>query len=442
MPLIRLECSDSPPTERQCQSLEAARDRFVAAHAVDFTDDANLCPRLPPQLSFFALPEQLLLAYEKHRESSELGRVFRIANGLHDFIDAVVMVGATLGRSGAGISAAQAIARACCDPFHNELSRAARGSKPRLYFCGNDLDNDYLQSLITRLSSGGYSDSTAEDYWAIIATDDPTRSQASQVFLEHLVQTLRQSPQPGCEERSARLMTTIGRKDNHTLQRMSVLGFDQELRIPDEIERVFSPLTPLGLLPSAFLGLDCIQLLVGAAAINENFRDASFSENLVLRYVAANQPLSPDEVTQHDRSNVRKAMAIWSPSLLGFRSWLETLTAKRGENPLSVINLANLDPLETRGVDVCNHLVVDTIRTDPLSVIPGGASIDQAPSVTLPQMQLDSISASQRMLAESGIRQTTTSLPVIDTHSLGQWLQFMMLTSAIESAELPGLADA
>ena len=165
MPLIRLECSEDLATSEWVERLERVRDQFVASHSVDFSDDSNLCARLPPELSFFALPEQQLLSYEKHREASELGHVFQIANGLHDFIDAIVLTG-----SGTDCRGVHAIAGACCDPFHNELTRAARGSKPRLYIAGKDFDNDQLQSLISRLATAGYGDTTDEDCWAIIET--------------------------------------------------------------------------------------------------------------------------------------------------------------------------------------------------------------------------------------------------------------------------------
>ena len=60
-----------------------------------------------------------------------------MANGIHHEIDAVAVLGI-----GGSYMGARALMEACCDPYHNELTRAERGSKPRMYFEGNNVDND------------------------------------------------------------------------------------------------------------------------------------------------------------------------------------------------------------------------------------------------------------------------------------------------------------
>ena len=86
--------------------------------------------------------------YQRLRETSALGRIFRAANSLHDHIDTVVVVGH---RQQTGIC--RAIMQACCDPYHNEMDRAARGSKPRMYFADASYDTDSLAALLHRLES-------------------------------------------------------------------------------------------------------------------------------------------------------------------------------------------------------------------------------------------------------------------------------------------------
>ncbi len=417
MPLIRLECSEKTFTPGLPESLESVRDQFVREHAVDFDVDANRCPRLPTDLSFFALPEQQLLAYEKHRETSELGHIFRIANGLHDFIDAVVMTG-----SGAGCLGAQAIATACCDPYHNELSRAARGSKPRIYFADDGMDNDQIQSLLGRLTAGGYGDGAADAMWAIIAADRATPADRTPLVLDHLVETLRSTTAADAELRG-RLVTTIG---SVVAQPLAALGLDQSLRVPDAIDDRYSVLTPMGLLSSAFLGLDCIQLLVGAAAMNENFRNEPFEQNLVLRYAAMCR----------DR---QRFFAWWPRRLSGFDRWLETLQSDHWRLDVAAdsdraVFAARLDS-GSLGCEevVCNHVEVDAIRTDPIPVTPSRATqLNEAPQFVAGLQKVTAATVSQQ-LAERGIRQNKIALPVIDTHSLGQLLQMLMLAAAIES---------
>ncbi len=48
---------------------------------------------------------------------------------------------------------ARALVDTCCQPYWNELSRAQRGSRPRIYFEGNNVDNDASQGLLHLLGA-------------------------------------------------------------------------------------------------------------------------------------------------------------------------------------------------------------------------------------------------------------------------------------------------
>ncbi|MCO8125323.1 hypothetical protein NHH03_26530 [Stieleria sp. TO1_6] len=412
------------PTELSGPTLERLRDEFVAEHSLDFADESNLCPRLPPALPFYALPEQQLLAYDRHREISELGHVFRIANGLHDFVDAVVVTG-----SGSAWRGAQALAQACCDPFHNELSRAARGSKPRIYFQSADFDNDRLQSLLARLAAGGYSDSAAESLWALIAIDQPAPCDAQRWLIDHLMRPLTTASVTSKTESGdpvrQQLATAIAYPDSPLVQRFEQLGFNPPLRIPMTTPGAYSLLTPAGLLPAAFLGFDCIQLLVGAAAMNEHFKSTPAEKNMVLRYVAANRQGQP--------IGTGRLLAVWSRSLLAMGHWVSELhrdsfggAAGRTETVLGIDRLLDADSetLSSLRGRVCNHVLVQSPRTDPIDTADGN----------LPDRATDAIAATQSRLAAAGIRQTTLTLPLIDPHSLGQLFQLWMLAASIEAA--------
>lgn len=438
MPLLRFESSRDLPPDGSAADYESARDQFVAKHRIDFQDDSNLQPRLPNNLPFFALPEQQLLAYEKHREESELGHVFRIANGLHDHIDALVVFGSCGGSVGG-----QAIYQACCDPYHNEFSRAARGSKPRIYFADAGMDNDQLQSLLGRLRGGGYGDGPAENRWAVIVSadivsaDELDSGQDCSVLDRLLAEQIRQND-PACQQPPPRSVTLIGEPTEMPmsaamLRQLTQKGFEGPLRIGQALPGGYRVLTPVALLPAAFLGLDCIQLLVGAAAINENFCQAPFESNLVLQFAAANgaragQPTAPP----------RQSFAWWARSLSGLDRWRLSLNPgqrRPGEQPWDIA-------IESHGEGFCqllqsswfrpqeivvNHVVVDAIRTDPLRV--------EGDPTWLPARQSARQSEAWTMLDNLGVCQNTIHLPVVDTHSLGQLMQMMMLASALSSAD-------
>ncbi|MEM6470266.1 MAG: hypothetical protein AAF802_11980 [Planctomycetota bacterium] len=274
---LSFECDsgrfDARGFEAWASRLETVRDAWAQNEFVDRESKSQFTARLPSDLSFLQLPEWLLLSYEQHREASDLGAVFRIANGLHDWIDALVV----LGKSSL-IDGVEAIFRVCCDPFHNELNRAVRGSKPRLYFADEASDNDRLHSLRTRLSEGGYGNGLAEGRWAAIVDGDHPRSVA-------VLQRLNgpEDLQRAVSDESPRLLTIFSQVDHPP-----GLEIDHEsLAISKGLADFEMILSTAGLLPAAFLGLDCIQLLVGAANVNEHFWHQPYSSNLVLQFIAA-----------------------------------------------------------------------------------------------------------------------------------------------------------
>ncbi len=93
-------------------------------------------------------PRRLFGEYEKDRHGSELGRLFKLATNMHKKVDRVVVLGI-----GGSYMGARALMEGCCQPYWNELSRGDRGSRPRLYFEGNNVDNDATQGLLHLLGA-------------------------------------------------------------------------------------------------------------------------------------------------------------------------------------------------------------------------------------------------------------------------------------------------
>lgn len=441
MPLLRFETDQETPSGPLIAALQRVRDTFVDSQAIDFDDAEALTPRLPETQTFFSLPEQQLLAYEKYREASELGHVFRIANQTHDFIDALVVVGSV-----GDVAGGEALLQACCDPYHNELDRAARGSKPRIYFVDDELDNDQLQSLLNRLAVGGYGDSAAENRWALIAAGNAEPVHDRPV-LQHLLHRNRIAGEELDSALRSRLVTPIGDAGFAAEILKCSPGCGERLQVSRNLTGGLGVFTPLGLLPSAFLGLDCIQLLVGAAAVNANFRSDPFETNLVLRFLAANGLVGPDGLTSSIEPS--RVFAWWARSLAGLDRWRQTLHRCERRGDREPIDLATdfarsdlLGQLEhghrTGDSIVCNHVVVDAIRTDPLPIAPAGSVTGLDDSSALPQLHRDELPAIRRQLETLGVRQNLIRLPVIDTHSLGQLLQMLMLAAAIESEVAAG----
>ncbi len=125
--------------------LEACRVEFLTEDLELYHGDPAAIPpeKEPLDAGFFELPEKILADYAENRDASELGRILNTAKRLKASVDRVVVLGI-----GGSYMGARALFEACCHPYHNELSRAERGGVPRIYFEGNNVDNDAVRGLI------------------------------------------------------------------------------------------------------------------------------------------------------------------------------------------------------------------------------------------------------------------------------------------------------
>ena len=422
MPLLHFDCPSSDLlADDQRLLLKAWRDRFVAQHAVDFENGKNRDQRLPDDLPFWALPEQLLHAYEKHRENSELGQVFRIANGLHDQVDALLIVAEP-----AQLLQVRAVIESGCDPFHNELSRAHRGSKPRIYYLRPDDSSDVIQAVLGRLDRGGYGDGIAESRWAMVAiapppVDGPVDGQVdgqapatpSRSAFERLVfdvllprlPTLNDSP---ATDALPHPFTLICHQDDPLLQRMPESAHKQMLCVPRSLPLGCQVLSPVVLLPAAFLGFDCVQLLVGAAELNRNLVEADFSSNLVL------QLLAHAIRGGAQRRQTHRFVAL-DPSLESLCRWANH--ACRFDLPESIDNESASQPAPLPVL--ATRWLVGRQRSDQLMV-------DGRP---WQDWQAD------RMSGEFAADFAEIHLPVIEPNALGQLVQWVMIAGQMAAAE-------
>ncbi len=111
---------------------------------------------------FVNYPEQMLAEYEQVRRESSLGQIIAKAKQLRESVDRVVIVS-----TGIILAGARAIFKAGCHPYHNELSRGDRGGRPRIYFAGDDFDNDAVEGLLDVVRSVRRA-TTVDERWAII----------------------------------------------------------------------------------------------------------------------------------------------------------------------------------------------------------------------------------------------------------------------------------
>ncbi len=387
----------------------------------------------PLDAGFFRLPERTLDAYREQRDQSELGRILRTAGSLREIVDRVVVLGI-----GGSYMGTRAIFEACCHPYHNELSRSERGSCPRLYFEGNNVDNDATQGLLDLLTAKEKT-SGPENRWAMVVVSKSGGTLETAVAFRQFLRTLQNSSDAenlGPE----RLVIPITGAEGKLRDLSRALEFQEVFDIPDGVGGRFSVLTAVGLLPAAILGLDVVRLLEGARAMNEHFVAASPEENVVLRYVAVSHLLE----TKHGMN--QRVLSCWSKALEAFGLWYDQLLAEslgkqeQGATPLTTVNTRDLHSRgqqhqQGRRDKVITNLIVDEVRCDPIPIGTSQHNQDGLNGLAekgLPDIMDAAIRGTNRAYLEDQRPTADLHLPRLNEHTLGQMFQMMMLATVME----------
>lgn len=411
--------------------LEAARSEVLSAVGQHLAE--STMKNQPLDSAFIDLPERLLAEYREKRVSSELGRILDTAARLRESVDRVVV----LGNDGT-LSGAKALMEACCEPYFNELSRAERGSRPRVYFEGNLLDNDALQGVLRLLGNGKIAKSV-DDRWAIVVIDQSGETLETAVAVRQFLSGLRSSC-GGDDAAVAKLVVPVTGTSGRLFDLATALGCKDIFSVPDGVGGRFSLLSAVGLLPAAVLGLDVVKLLEGAAAMNEHFKTAAPGENVVLDYVGVGHLL------EEKREATIRIMTVWSKALEGIRLWYKQLLAEslgqeeRGATPLATVNTRDLHSRAQEHQDeqrdkLITNVIVDNCRCDPLAI--GNSELDQdklndLAGKTLPQLMSAAIQGTNEAYCEANRPTADIHLPDATESSIGQLLQMLMLATVVE----------
>ncbi len=383
----------------------------------------------PLDAGFIPLPQRILSEYETERERSELGRILQTASQLAERVDRVVVLGI-----GGSYMGARALMDACCPPYYNELSRGERAGRPRLYFEGNNVDNDSTNGLLHLLKGG--SQDPAD--WAIVVISKSGGTLETAVALRQFVRALQESGVDG-DELAQRVIPVTG-SSGKLADLARSLGCREVFRVPEGVGGRFSVLSPVGLLPAAILGLDVVALLQGAAAMNERFRLSEPADNPVLQYVALGH------VMEQQCGAVIRVTNVWSKALEALGLWYDQLLAESigkaglGATPLTAVNTRDLHSRaqqhqEGRADKFHTHVVVEQWRTDPLAIGTIGCDddgLDELAEVTLPQIMNAAIEGTRQAYCEAGRPGCVVKLPAMNEYALGQILQFWMLATVVE----------
>ncbi|MEX2559479.1 MAG: glucose-6-phosphate isomerase [Pirellulales bacterium] len=389
----------------------------------------------PLDAGFIDLPDRLLADYARDRAGSELARILAAARRLAGLVDRVVLLGI-----GGSYMGACALFQACCHPYHNELDRGERGGRPRIYFEGNNVDNDACQGLLDLVDhSRGPSTDRLENSWGIVVVSKSGGTLETAVAFRQFLAALRRACGNDAAKVAQRVVSVTG-SSGRLFELSRALGCPDVFFIPEGVGGRFSIFTAVGLLPAALLGLDVVALLNGAAAMNARFKAAPPGNNPVLDYVGV------CHLMEALRGAHVRVLATWGKGLEAAGFWYDQLLSEslgkqeKGATPITVVNTRDLHSRgqqhqEGRRDKLITNLIVDRPRREPLSV--GRSELDQDQLNSLAQKTLPDIMAAAiegTNLAYADDRRPTADLhlPRLDEASLGQLFQMLMLATVVE----------
>jgi glucose-6-phosphate isomerase len=409
--------------------LEAARAE-VLADAELWAAGAKVPEQKEPlDAGFHLLPDRLLAELKEKGAASELARLKATADRLAGDCKSVVVLGI-----GGSYMGARALLESCCHPYYNEVPADARGNRPRIYFEGNNVDNDAATGLIELLKS-------RNEPWGVVVISKSggtlETAAATRIFLRELAASAG-------DKLSQRFVPVTG-TSGKLFDLATALGAPELYDVPDGVGGRFSVLSAVGLLPAAILGLDIEKLLAGAKAMNDHFATAPVNENVVLKYVGVSHLLEETE------DCVTRILSTWGKRLEAAGLWYDQLLAEslgkdeRGALPLTVVNTRDL---HSRGQQhqegvrdkLITNVIVEKQDSKPLAIgklALGGKDynqdkLDELAAKTLPEVLTAAIAGTNQAYAEDNRPTTDIVLPHLDEHTIGQFLQMMMLATVVE----------
>lgn len=404
-------------------SLSQIRDQIAVTDLKALDSGSTAEHQRPLDAAFYSMPTRLLSEFEAGGDTSEIGRILSEAKRIQASFDAVVILGI-----GGSYMGARAIMQGLRSPYFNELDSEQRGGCPKIYFAGNNLDNDALSDLLSHLDSFG-------DRWCTIVISKSGGTLETAAALRIIVEKMRKSD-AGI---GGRIIPVTG--DTGKLQELAdQFGCKERFPVPDGVGGRFSVFSAVGLLPAAVIGLDIVELLRGALDANRCFEETAVAENLVLRFVAV------ESLMEQLLGCTIRVTSVWSDSLESTGFWYDQLLAESlgkrelGATPLTAVNTRDLHSRsqqhqEGRRDKLIMNLTVGQPCGDPV-VIPESENdqdqLNQVAGTTYPELLRAALDGTNRALNDVNRPTIDLNMQQLDERHMGQLLQFLMIATVAE----------
>jgi glucose-6-phosphate isomerase len=397
--------------------------------------------QIPPEMvpldaGFIDLPQKLLDQNKRQADTSTLGRILALAEGMRAEVDRFVVLGI-----GGSYMGARALFEALKSGYHNDLPAKERAGTPRIYFEGNNVDNDVLQELFELLSIACVDPEVREERWGVTVISKSGGTLETAVAYRAIRREMVEY-YGGHSPRLKSLVVPITGAAGKLRDLCKEDGIPEEnvLTIPDDVGGRYSVFTPVGLLPAAVMGLDVRALLLGAAAMTRRFFEDRFENNPVLQYAAVNYLMN----TQVQKPI--RVLSIWSKKLEALGYWYDQLLAeslgKQGQGPTPVTALQTRD-LHSRGQQhqdgtrdkIINNLVVKSWTHPPMMVGRSDRKEDPLNEYSRkgwPDIMNAALQGTNQAYYGAARPTADIVLPAISEHTMGQLMQMLMLATVVE----------
>jgi len=388
----------------------------------------------PLDAGFIDLPQQTLDGFRRQGEASVLGKVLARAQILREQTDRVVILG--IGGSYLG---ARTIFDALKSNYHNDLPARDRPNVPRIYFEGNNVDNDALQELFDLLQLTCVDPEIREERWGVIVISKSGGTLETAAALRAIRREMVEFYGHHSPLLNDLIVPVTGSEGKlRTLMRAEGMTDDQMMTIPDNVGGRYSVFTPVGLMPAAVMGLDVRALLLGAAAMTKRFLEEPFERNPVLQFAAVNFLMA--------KTKPMRVFSIWSKKLESLGLWYDQLLAeslgKQGIGPTPLTTVQTRD-LHSRGQQhqegardkFINNLIVNTPSHPPIMIgmmDRNEDDLNQYNRKGLPDIQKAALKGTNQAYFDVARPTADLIVPALSEHTVGQLMQMLMLATVVE----------
>ncbi|HMP01412.1 MAG TPA: glucose-6-phosphate isomerase [Gemmatales bacterium] len=391
----------------------------------------------PLDAGFIDLPDKLLVDQRRNKERSDLSRIQNVASRLRGEVDRVVILG--IGGSYLG---AKALFDAVRSSFHNELPYESRMTIPRIYFEGNNFDNDAMQDMLELFQATCVNPDDTRERWATILISKSGATMETSAAFRILRKEVAELYGPKSEMLHKLIIPVCGVGDNPLRSLMHASGYidDEIFTIPDRVGGRFSVFSVAGLLPAAVMGMDVKALLLGALSMTKQFLEEPFERNIVLQWAAINY------LAQEELNKPLRVMAVWSKKLEALSMWYDQLLAeslgKQGRGPTPITSVMTRD-LHSRGQQhqdgrrdkIINNVFVKTTKSAPLAIGMSDRNEDglnEYSRKTMPVLMEAAHKGANEAYLEVARPTTDLVLPQLSEYTMGQVMQMLMLATVVE----------